>query len=76
MIGLTVLCNLPPVQDEDEFLQWRLGVYSPDRESFERGFYSPQVRADIEENLEKVSDPLLLVSECLIDESNQCEVGG
>ena len=111
MIRLTVLYNLPPDQDEDEFLKWRLGEHQsahmsiegviasefhkvlgdaagaapayrflttldwPDRESFERGFYEPRVQAELEENLRKISDPLFIVSECLVDESNESEVG-
>jgi hypothetical protein len=110
MIRLTVLYNLPPDQDEDEFLQWRLGEHQsanmsidgvvasefhkvlsdatgaaptyrflttldwPDRESFEKGFYDPQVQAELEENLQKISNPLFIVSECLVDESNESEV--
>jgi hypothetical protein len=112
MIRLTVLYNLPPDQDEDEFLQWRLGEHQaanmsiegvvasqfhkvfgdaggavpayrfmttvdwPDRESFEKGFYDPRVQAELDENLKKISDPLFLVSECLVSESNESEVGG
>jgi len=112
MIRLTVLYNLPPDHDEDEFLQWRLGEHQsanmsiegvvasqfhrvfgdaggavpayrfmttldwPDRESFEKGFYDPRVQAELEENLQKISDPLFIVSECLVDESNESGVGG
>ena len=103
MIRLTVLYNLPPGHDEEEFLEWRLGEHQsanmaiegvvasqfhrilkdgdtdpayrfmttvdwPDRESFERGFYDARVQADLKENLEKISDPLFLVSECLVEE--------
>ena len=111
MIRLPVLYNLPPGQDEDEFLRWRLGEHQsanmsiggvvasqfhrvfddaagaapayrflttldwPDRESFEKGFYDPQVQAELEENLQKISGPLFIVSECLVDESNESEVG-
>jgi hypothetical protein len=111
MIRLTVLYNLPPDQDEDEFLKWRLGEHQsanmsiegvvasefhkvlgdaagaapayrflttldwPDRESFEQGFYDPRVQAELKENLEKISDPVFLVSECLIRESNDTEGG-
>ena len=107
MIRLSVLYNLPPGQDEDEFLQWRLGEHQsanmsiggvsasqfhkvlsdagggapayrfmttvdwPDRESFEKGFYDPRVQEGLEENVQKISDPLLIVSECLVDESNE-----
>jgi hypothetical protein len=106
MIRLTVLYNLPPHLDEDEFLKWRLGEHQstnmsmqgvvasefhrvladaddgapayrfmttvdwPDRESFERGFYDPQVQAGLKENMEKISDPMFLVSEQLIGESS------
>jgi hypothetical protein len=111
MIRLTVLYNLPPDQDEDEFLKWRVGEHQsanmsiegvvasefhrvldgaagaapayrflttldwPDRESFEKGFYDPRVQAELKENLEKISDPVFLVSECLIRESNDAEGG-
>ena len=111
MIRLTVLYNLPPDQDEDEFLKWRVGEHQsanmsiegvvasefhkvldgaagaapayrflttldwPDRESFEKGFYDPRVQAELKENLEKISDPVFLVSECLIRESNDTEGG-
>jgi hypothetical protein len=106
MIRLTVLYNLPPGQDEDEFLQWRLGEHQsanmsiegvvasqfhkvlsdaggsapayrfmttvdwPDRERFEKGFYDPRVQEGLKENLQKISDPLFLLSECLVDESD------
>jgi hypothetical protein len=109
MIRLTVLYNLPPEGDEDEFLKWRKNEHQstnmamegvvasqfhriledggtkpayrfmttvdwPDRESFERGFRDPQVQAGLEENLKKISDPLFLVSECLVEE--QSDVSG
>ncbi len=111
MIRLTVLYNLPPEQDEEEFLEWRLGEHQssnmsiegavasqfhkvlsddagaapayhfmttvdwPDRESFDKGFYDPQVQAEIKENLKKISDPVFLVSECLVSESKDMEGG-
>jgi hypothetical protein len=50
MTHLTVLHNLPPHQDEDGFLEWRLGEHQS-------------------ENMEKISDPVYLVSERLIGES-------
>lgn len=107
MIRLTVLYNLTPDQDEDEFLQWRLGEHQvanmsmqgvvasefhrvigdgaayrfmttvdwPDRESFERGFYDPGVQAGLKEDMEKISDPLFLVSERLIGESSETRRG-
>lgn len=101
MIRLTVLYNLPPGQDEEEFVEWRLGEHQsanmsiegvvatqfhriledgepayrfmttvdwPDRETFERGFYDPQVQAHLEVNLKKISDPLFLVSESLVED--------
>jgi hypothetical protein len=107
MIRLTVVYNLPPGQDEDEFLEWRLGEHQsanmsiggvvasqfhkvlsdaggsapayrfmttvdwPDWESFEKGFYDPRVQEELEENVQKICDPLFLVSECLVDESNE-----
>ena len=106
MIRLTVLYNLPPHQDEDEFLKWRLGEHQsanmsmqgvvasefhrvlgdasggtpayrflttvdwPDTESFERGFYDPRVQSGLKEDLQKISDPVFLVSELLIRESS------
>jgi hypothetical protein len=43
----------------------------PDRESFDKGFYDPQVQAELKGNLEKISDPVFLISRCLIRESNE-----
>jgi hypothetical protein len=40
----------------------------PDKESFEKGFYDPQVQADLQENLKKLSNPLFLISEVLINQ--------
>lgn len=40
----------------------------PDRESFERGFYDPQVQADLREDAKRLKDPLFLISEILISE--------
>jgi hypothetical protein len=47
----------------------------PDRESFENGFYDPQVQAGLKENMQKISDPVFLVSECLIRESSDTRRG-
>jgi hypothetical protein len=44
-------------------------------EELRKRFYDPQVQAKLEENLQKISDPLFIVSECLVDESNESEVG-
>lgn len=105
MIRLTVLYNLSPDIDEEEFLDWRLSEHQeanlaipgvlrtdfarveeawpagtqppyrfmttadwPDRESFEKGFYDPQVQADLQQNLKKLSNPLFLISVILIDQ--------
>lgn len=40
----------------------------PDRESFQKGFYAPEVQADMKKNLEMLSDPIYLISEILIEE--------
>lgn len=45
----------------------------PDKESFERGFYDPQVQADLKENLAKISDPVFLISEVLIEQKPEPE---
>lgn len=37
----------------------------PDRESFERAFYAPEAMAALEENLQKLADPVFMVSEVL-----------
>jgi hypothetical protein len=103
MIRLTVLYNLPPGADEDEFLRWRLTDHQaantstpgilrtdfglieaawpagapspyrfmtivdwPDRETFERAFYAPEMQASLRENLKKIADPVFLISEILI----------
>jgi heme-degrading monooxygenase HmoA len=42
-----------------------------DRESFERGFYNPQVQAALAENLKTIADPLFLVSEVLTETRNR-----
>jgi len=105
MIRLTVLYNLKPYIDEDEFLQWRLTEHQklngsmkgvirtdfarinqavlskdqppyrfmttvdwPDMESFNEGFYDPDVQSGLEKNLEMLSDPLFLISEIMTGE--------
>jgi len=112
MIRLTVLYNLAPGSDEEEFLKWRLGEYRetnleiegvvrtdfgrideawpegteapyrfvatldwPDMESFKKGFYDPQVQADLDEDLNRMSNPVFLISEILIDQSKEIEEG-
>ena len=108
MIRLTVLYNLQPYVDENEFLEWRLtdhqeenmsspGVLRsdfarieagwpegstppyrfmttadwPDMESFERGFYNADMQAGLEENLKMLKEPVFLISEILIHETNE-----
>ncbi|MFV1964927.1 MAG: hypothetical protein ACC628_05860 [Pirellulaceae bacterium] len=108
MIRLTVLYNLLPNADEEEFLSWRLsehqdsnlaiegvvradfsrieeawppGAKSPyrfmttmdwqDRESFGKGFYRSQVQADLHENMKKLSAPVFLIGEVLIDQRKE-----
>ena len=116
MIRLTVLYNLPPGSDEQEFLRWRLGEHqesnasmpgvlrtdfarvhdapqpgapadadgSPPwrfmtvaewdtREAFERSFYNPDLQADLEENVDRISDAVFLVSEILTETDNREE---
>jgi hypothetical protein len=40
----------------------------PDRESFQKGFYAPEVQADMKKNMEMLSDPIYLISEILVEE--------
>jgi len=105
MIRLTVLYNLLPDVNEEEFLKWRLTEHQssnlsiggvlrtdfaridgawprgsrpayrfmttvdwPDRESFEKGFYDPDVQADMLKNVKMLSDPVYLISEILVEE--------
>jgi hypothetical protein len=105
MIRLTILYNLPPDADEDEFLRWRLaegqeanagapGVICtdfartigawppgtepryrfmttadwPDWESFNAGFYLPEVQSSLLEDVKLLQDPVFLVSEILISD--------
>ncbi len=37
----------------------------PDRDSFERAFYAPEMQASLQENLKKIADPVFLISEVL-----------
>jgi uncharacterized protein (TIGR02118 family) len=107
MIKLTVLYNLPPGADHEEFIKWRTtthqksnmsipGViksdfyvimrgwktddapyrymteaYFPDLETFERAFYDPNYQAALAESLERLADPLFLISEEVISEASQ-----
>ena len=97
MIKLTVLYNLPPGADHDEFLKWRTGphqqsnvqmpgllktdfyavfdgrkgppryryiteLYFPDQETFKKAFYNEAFQASLATSLERVSDPVFLIS--------------
>ena len=104
MVKLTVIYNLPPGADQEEFLKWRTtehqkanmslpGViksdfyairrsyqredvpyrymteaYFPDMETFEKTFYDPDYQARLAESLERIAEPLFLISEEIISE--------
>jgi hypothetical protein len=107
-IRLTVLYNLPPGSDEEEFLHWRLGEHQeqnaaapgvirtdfgrvdalwpgddkppyrfmtiadwPDRASFEAYFYDEAVQAELNQDSERISDSLMLISEILVETINE-----
>jgi hypothetical protein len=105
MIKLTVLYNLPPGADHEEFIRWRTtthqesnmalpGIiksdfyvvnaswqrdeapyrymteaYFPDRETFERAFFDPDYQAELAVALERIVDPLFLISEEVLSAS-------
>jgi hypothetical protein len=105
MIKLTVLYNLPPGADHEEFIRWRTtshqesnmsmpGIiksdfyvvkaawqrdeapyrymteaYFPDRETFERAFFDPDHQTELAPALERIADPLFLISEEVLSES-------
>lgn len=104
MIKLTVLYNLPPGADHEEFIRWRTtthqranmsipGIlksdfyiikrawqreqapyrymteaYFPDMETFERAFFAPDYQTQLAKSLERIADPLFLISEEVISE--------
>ena len=103
MVKLTVIYNLPPGADHDEFLEWRTGphqrenielpgliktdfyviqdsregpapyryiteAYFPNMETFEAAFYDPDYQAGLQASLERIADPLFLVSEEVLTE--------
>lgn len=106
MVKLTVMYNLPPEADHEEFIEWRttvhqkenMGVpgviksdfyivkdtwkspecpyrylteaYWPDMDSFKKAFYDPGYQEKLAQSLMKISDPLFLISEELMSESN------
>jgi hypothetical protein len=107
MIKLTVLYNLPPGADHQEFMQWRTtthqqsnisipGViktdfyvverswqrdeapyrymteaYFPDLETFEKAFFDPDYQVGLAQSLERIADPLFLISEEVLTEFSQ-----
>jgi len=103
MIKLTVLYNLPPDADHEEFLKWRTGphqkqnvqmpgllktdfyaifdsregpppyqyiteLYFPDQETFENAFYDEAFQAGLDKSLERVADPVFLISREVLTE--------
>jgi hypothetical protein len=104
MVKLTVIYNLPPGADHEEFLKWRTtehqednmsmpGIiksdfyviesswqrkeapyrymteaYFPDMETFEKTFFDPGYQAALAKSLERIADPLFLISEEVISE--------
>ncbi|MGO8693903.1 MAG: EthD domain-containing protein [Rectinemataceae bacterium] len=107
MVKLTVLYNLPPGADHDEFIRWRTTVhqrdnmsmpgvvksdfyvirsawhesespyryqteaYFPDMATFERSFHDPAYQAALAISLERIADPLFLISEEVISEERR-----
>ena len=105
MIKLTVIYNLPPGADHEEFLKWRTtthqkenaelpGViktdfyivkrawkqaqspysymtesYFPDMETFEKSFFDPDYQESLAKSLERIAEPLFLISEEVITEA-------
>ena len=106
MVKLTVMYNLPPDADHEEFIRWRttvhqkenMGVpgviksdfyivedswkssecpyrylteaYWPDMDTFKKAFYDPEYQEELAQSLKNISDPLFLISEELMSESN------
>jgi hypothetical protein len=104
LIKLTVMYNLPPGADHNEFLRWRTTehqkdnmsrpgviksdfyviktvwkrdetpyrymteVYYPDMETFNKSFFDPNYQVELAKSLERIADPLFLISEEVISE--------
>ncbi len=104
LIKLTVMYNLPPGVDHEEFLRWRTtehqkenismpGViksdfyiirdawkmdkapyrymteaYYPDMETFKKSFFDTEYQVRLAKSLERIADPLFLISEEVISE--------
>ena len=107
MIKLTVVYNLPPGADHEEFIKWRTtthqksnmslpGViksdfyviksawqrdeapyrymteaYFPDMETFEKSFFDPDYQAGLAKALERIANPMFLISEEVLSASNE-----
>jgi hypothetical protein len=107
MIKLTVIYNLLPGADHEEFLKWRTtdhqkenismpGViksdfyvvkrawksdevpyrymtesYFPDMETFNKSFFDPDYQARLAPSLERITDPVFLISEEVISAINE-----
>ena len=105
MIKLTVVYNLPPGSDHEEFIEsrtrthqesnmsipgvirsdfyvieraWKMDeapyrymteAYFPDTKTFEKAFFDSEYQAGLAESLERIADPLFLISEEVISES-------
>lgn len=105
MVKLTVVYNLPPGANHEEFLKWRTtehqednmsipGIiksdfyliksswqrkeapyrylteaYFPDMETFEKSFFDPGYQAKLAKSLERIADPLFLISEEVISQA-------
>jgi hypothetical protein len=105
MVKLTVIYNLPPGTDHEEFLKWRTtehqednmsipGIiksdffiiksswqrkeapyrymteaYFPDMETFEKSFLDSDYQAKLAKSLERIADPLFLISEEVISQA-------
>jgi hypothetical protein len=46
-------------------------AYWPDMESFRSTFFDPQYQKELAESLKKISDPLFLISEEVLSQSNE-----
>lgn len=104
MVKLTVVYNLPPGADHEEFLKWRTTThqeenaamagllktdfyivksawqrdqapyrymteaYFPDMATFEKTFFDPDYQAALAKSLERIADPLFLISEEVLTE--------
>ena len=104
LIKLTVMYNLPPGANHEEFLKWRTTehqkdnmsrpgviksdfyniknawkmnaapyrymteVYYPDMETFEKSFFDPDYQVELAKSLERITDPLFLISEEVLSE--------